>query len=104
MVICALRFAGRVRRWLFMTAHRPLFASHGRNSRFDPAGDHSFSTIHVGTDVHLGMRLTLNATRSTIRIGNKVLFGPGVTIRGGSHRTDLVGRFMFDVTESPRTS
>jgi len=85
-----------------MAAYRPLFASHGRNFRFDPAGDYSFSTIHVGHDVHLGMRPTLNATISTIRIGNKVIFGPEVIIRGGNHRTDLVGRFMSDVTEAEK--
>lgn len=93
---------GRVRRRLLMLFYTPLFGSHGRNFRFDPAGDYSFRSIHVGHDVHLGMRPTLNATRSTIRIGNKVIFGPEVTIRGGNHRTDLVGRFMSDVTEAEK--
>lgn len=94
-----LVLAKRIWRRLRMIVYRPLFGSHGRNFRFDPDGDYTYGTIHVGHDVHLGMRPTLNATRSTIRIGNKVLFGPEVTIRGGNHRTDLVGRFMFDVTE-----
>jgi len=85
-----------------MLLYRPLFAAHGRNFRFDPAGDYSYGTIYVGHDVHLGLRPFLNATRSTIRIGNKVIFGPEVTIRGGNHRTDLVGRFMFDVTEAEK--
>lgn len=102
MFISALRFAGRAKRWMLMMAYRPLFASHGRNFRFDPAGDYTFGTIRVGNDVHLGMRPTINATRSRIQIGNKVIFGPQVTIRGGNHRTDLVGRFMFDVTEGEK--
>jgi acetyltransferase-like isoleucine patch superfamily enzyme len=87
---------------MLMTVYRPLFGSHGRNFRFDPAGEYTFGTIHVGHDVHLGMRPTINATRSTIHIGSKVIFGPEVTIRGGNHRTDLVGRFMFDVTEAEK--
>ncbi len=98
-LICMAR---RLNRILLMTLYRPLFASYGRNFRFDPAGDYTYGSIHVGHDVHLGMRPTLNATRSTIRIGNKVVFGPEVTIRGGNHRTDLVGRFMFDVTEAEK--
>jgi acetyltransferase-like isoleucine patch superfamily enzyme len=82
-----------------MLMYRPLFAAYGRNFRFDPAGTYSFATIHVGNDVSLGMRPTLNATRSTIRIGNRVMFGPEVVIRGGNHTTTLVGRFMSDITE-----
>jgi acetyltransferase-like isoleucine patch superfamily enzyme len=92
----------RIWRRLRMLAYRPLFGSYGRNFRFDPDGDYTYGTIHVGHDVHLGMRPTLNATRSTIRIGNKVIFGPEVTIRGGNHRTDLVGRFMSDITEAEK--
>ena len=99
---CSLVFAKRVWRDLRMMLYRPLFRGYGRNFRFDPAGDYTYGTIHVGHDVHLGMRPTLNATRSTIRIGNKVIFGPEVTIRGGNHRTDLVGRFMFDVTDAEK--
>jgi acetyltransferase-like isoleucine patch superfamily enzyme len=37
------------------------------------------------------------ATESRITVGNKVLFGPGVTIIGGDHRTSDVGRFIYDV-------
>ena len=36
---------------------------------------------------------------STIKVGNKVMFGPGVTILGGDHRTNVVGTYMFDVHE-----
>lgn len=85
-----------------MLLYRPLFGSYGRNFRFDPDGDYTYRTIHVGHDVHLGMRPTLNATRATIRIGSKVMFGPEVTIRGGNHRIDMVGRFMFDVTDAEK--
>lgn len=77
----------------------PLFKSHGRNVRFDPDGFYSFENISLGTDVSLGLLATLLAGRSTIRIGNKVMFGPQVTVIGGNHNAAEVGRFMFDVTE-----
>lgn len=92
----------RIRRRLLMWCLRPRFAAHGRHFHFDPAGDYSFNNIEVGDDVHLGVRPTLNSTRSTIRIGNKVLFGPEVVIRGGNHTTSLVGRFMYDVSEAEK--
>ena len=98
----ALCLAERVKRRILMVIYRPLFASYGRNFWFDPAGDYSFANIYVGDDVFLGVRPSLSATRSKIVIGNKVMFGPEVTIRGGNHRTDLVGRFMGDVTEAEK--
>lgn len=77
----------------------PLFASHGVRFSFDPDGMYSFSTISVGNHVSLGARSTLIATRSRITIGNYVMFGLELAIRGGNHRTDLVGRFMTTVRD-----
>jgi acetyltransferase-like isoleucine patch superfamily enzyme len=80
-----------------MRLYLPLFVSHGRNFWFDPDGEYSFDTITVGNDVSLGLRPSLIASRSSIRIGNKVMFGPEVTIHGGNHTTIYLGRFMKDV-------
>lgn len=85
-----------------MAVYRPLFAAHGRNFWFDPTGDYTFSNISVGNDVSLGLRPTLIAAVSKIVIGNKVMFGPEVVIRGGNHTTTFVGRFMCDVTEAEK--
>lgn len=81
---------------------RPLFGAYGKNFRFDPDGVYSFSTIFVGDDVFLGQRPILIASRSKIVIGNHVMFGPEVTIRGGNHRTDLIGRFMKSVSDNEK--
>jgi chloramphenicol O-acetyltransferase type B len=90
-------FAGKVLRRLKMYLHRSLFASYGRNFRFDPDGNYTYETISVGDDVSLGVRPTLMAAKSTIAIGNKVMFGPEVMIIGGRHNTEVVGQFMVDV-------
>lgn len=92
----------RVKRRLLMAVYRPLFASHGRRFWFDPAGEYSFASIYVGDDVSLGLRPTLSAPRSRIVIGNKVIFGPEVVIRGGNHTTSLLGRFIADVTDAEK--
>jgi acetyltransferase-like isoleucine patch superfamily enzyme len=87
----------KIRRRLLMYLYRPLFASHGCNFRFDPDGEYTYDTIHVGHDVNLGWRPILLASKSKIRIGNKVMFGPQVMIIGGNHNTSVVGQYMHDV-------
>lgn len=91
-------------RWraLLAALYRPRFAAHGKNFTFDPMGQYTFSAISVGDDVCLGDRACLVASRSSIVIGSHVMFGPDVTIRGGNHRTDLVGRFMKDVGDDEK--
>jgi acetyltransferase-like isoleucine patch superfamily enzyme len=81
----------------YATAGR--FAGYGKNFDFDPDGMYSYETITVGDNVTLGVRPTLLATRSTIRIGNNVMFGPGVTVRGGNHRFDVVGTPIRAITD-----
>jgi len=88
----------RVREYIL----RSLFYTYGREFRFDPDGVYSFRTISVGHHVNLGSRPILLATRSFIRIGDHVMFGPEVTVRGGNHRFDLVGRFMDTITEAEK--
>jgi len=87
----------RAMRRIRMYILRPLFGSYGKNFWFDPDGQYSFQNIHVGDNVSLGLRPTLIAVHSFIHIGNDVMFGPEVNIRGGNHRTDIIGRFMADI-------
>jgi acetyltransferase-like isoleucine patch superfamily enzyme len=90
-------FASRAWRRILMYLYRPLFAKHGRNFVFDPFGLYTFGTIFVGDDVNLGYRPILMAAKSTIRIGNHVMFGPEVVLIGGGHNTSVVGEFMTKV-------
>ena len=90
-------FIFKLYRRLIMHLLRPLFKSHGKNFVFDPFGSYTFRTISVGDDVAISSGATFSATDSTITIGNKVMFGPNVTIMGGNHNTSIVGRFIFDV-------
>jgi acetyltransferase-like isoleucine patch superfamily enzyme len=78
---------------------RSAFHSHGTNLRFDPDGVYTFDTIDIGNDVYIGPAPVFIAVESKIIIGNKVLFGPRVSIVGGNHNTHVVGKFMFDVKE-----
>ncbi len=89
--------AGGVRR-LCRVFVRPLFAECGRNVSFNPFDPFSYATIRIGNDVFIpsGARF---AAKKGIFIGNKVMFGANVTIRGGNHNTSVLGKFMADVQE-----
>lgn len=89
----------KVNRRLLMYLLTPLFKNHGKNFLFDPFGSYSYKTISVGDDVSFGIGATLWATESSITIGNKVMFGPNVTIMGGDHNASKIGCFMSDTHE-----
>lgn len=61
-----------------------------------------YDHIEIGNDVFIGDRASFIASIAYIHIGNHVMFGPNVTIRGGNHRTDLVGRYMKDIKENEK--
>ncbi|MFZ0533101.1 MAG: acyltransferase [Anaerolineales bacterium] len=78
---------------------RSAFRRHGKHFIFDPRDDFTYDTIEVGNDVSIGNGASFMASESNIIIGNKVLFGPNVTVIGGNHNTSVVGQFMYDVHE-----
>lgn len=89
----------RLRRRIFENIYKPLFGSYGKNFRFDPEGYYSYSNIYVGDDVSLGWKPVIMAALSEIRIGNKVMLGPNVSIIGGGHNITKSGLFMSDIHE-----
>lgn len=94
-----LLFLRRAWTRLLMLLLRPAFGRYGRNFIFDPHDHFNHGNIEVGDDVSLGTGAVLMATESKIRIGNKVMFGPNVTVVGGNHNTSQLGKFMYDVHE-----
>lgn len=86
-------------RRLKMIVLRPAFGNHGKNLIFDPDDHFNFNNIETGDDVSIGTGAIFLASESKIIIGNKVLFGPKVTVVGGNHNTSVIGKFMYDVLE-----
>lgn len=82
-----------------MYVMRPLFKKCGRGVIFSPYDHFTYDTIELGDDVTIGFGASFIATESSITIGNKVMFGPNVTIRGGNHNTSIIGKYMYDVHE-----
>lgn len=82
-----------------MLVLRAAFGRHGKHFIFDPRDVFTYHNIEVGDYVSIGSGALLLCAKSKIIIGNKVLFGPKVTIIGGRHNTSVVGRYMYDVHE-----
>lgn len=104
MIICrlfarSLVFFRRIKHKILAFLLRPAFQCYGKNFVFDPRDHFTFRNIEVGDYVSIGSGAVLLATESRIIVGNRVLFGPNVSIIGGNHNTSQVGRFLYDVHE-----
>lgn len=55
-------------------------------------------TITIGDSVYIGKGCFFQSTISKIHIGNHVMFGPNVSLLGGNHRIDIMGRYMKDIS------
>ena len=79
---------------------RSLFDSIGYNVVFNPLNStFSYRTISIGNNVGIGEGAFFYAALSHIYIGNNIAFAPNVTIRGGNHRYDIVGKWITDYKE-----
>jgi chloramphenicol O-acetyltransferase type B len=97
----SLSLPSRARRLLSGLALIERFGSHGKNFVFDPDGTYTYESIHVGDNVDLGLRPTIMAPLGGVRIGSNVILGPEVAIRGGNHRTDVVGSTIAAAKKVP---
>ena len=97
LIASSILIVHKIIRRLYMYVLRNKFKKVGPNFIFNPYDNFSYETIEVGEDVYIGPGATLNASNSGILIGNKVMFGPNVTIMGGDHNFSTLGKYMFDV-------
>jgi len=98
-IVKLLLFFSKVLRRLRMLAYRKLFKKVGSNFFFNPSDLFSYQTITVGDDVYIGPGAKFSASVSSITLGNKIMFGPNVTIMGGDHNTTVVGSYMYDIKD-----
>lgn len=73
------------------------FRKCGINVLFYPIkSEFSYKNIIIGNNVFIGNGASFISSISLIQIGNNVLFGPNVSIRGGNHSSHIIGKLMFD--------
>jgi len=87
----------KIRRRIKMLSLRPGFRSVGKRFIFDPYSTFTYQNIIVGNDVFIGEGAHFSATNSMITIGDKVMFGPNVTMMTGDHNTSVIGKYMKDI-------
>jgi maltose O-acetyltransferase len=75
------------------------FASCGRDVFVGPKCTFNESHLFLGNHIFIGERASFMAAVANIYIDDYVVFGPNVTIRGGDHRTDVVGKHIIEVKE-----
>ena len=79
------------------------FSSCGKNVRIGMNCSFSgIANIAVGDNVSLGFGTRFLTTRAKVSIGNHVMFGPGVSIITGNHRTDVVGKYMDEIRDTDK--
>lgn len=68
----------------------------GNNVYISPHVYFNVKDFEIGNDVYIGRGCIFQSTHGSIRIGNKVMFGPGVHIHGGNHKFSLKDVAMYD--------
>jgi acetyltransferase-like isoleucine patch superfamily enzyme len=90
---------------ILMILCRSQFARCGKHVYFYPTkSELYYKTIEVGDNVYIGPGAMFLASNSLIKIGNKTLFGPNVSIIGGNHSTHLIGKLMADYKLSDKVA
>jgi acetyltransferase-like isoleucine patch superfamily enzyme len=84
---------------LFRFFFQSCFKKCGANVKFNYRDTFTYRNISVGNDVYIAPGAVFLSADSEIFVGNKVLFGPNVTIITGDHPMDLRGRYIADITE-----
>lgn len=62
----------------------------------------TYQSMDVGNNVYIGYHADFVASRSKIIIGDHVVFGPHVSIRGGDHRFDIPGRYIDSIKDDEK--
>jgi len=58
--------------------------------------------LSVGDGTSIPKGCTIYCTEAPLTIGRKVIFGPRPTIITGDHRTDIIGKYIIDVTTNEK--
>lgn len=59
--------------------------------------------LSIGDNTSIPKGSTIYCTIAPLTIGSKVIFGPKPTIITGDHRTDIIGKYIIDVTDNEKS-
>ncbi len=76
-----------------------IMGAHGSNVRIEGTCNITAKNVYCGNNVFIGSGGVFISSVADIHIGNNVMIAPNVMIVTGNHRTDVIGKYMIDVTE-----
>lgn len=88
----------RIYNKIYIPRYKKQMGAYGERVFFSPMNsEFVHENMCIGNDVHIAYHADMVASKSKIVIGDHVVFGPHVSIRGGDHCTDVVGKFVDKV-------
>lgn len=92
-----------INRFIVCPMKKGLTSKCGYNVKLGPGVKAAgWENISFGNNVFIGEKSLFLTTRARLIFGNNIMTGPNITIVTGNHRTDLMGRYMIDVTNSEK--
>ena len=82
-----------------MALKKSMFARCGKNVYVGKGGSFIYKNVFLGNNVFIGPKAMFLCLLAKIYIGDNVMFGPHVFIITGSHRLDVIGKYMIDVKD-----
>ena len=88
---------------IFIKSCKKKMLNCGNDVYFSPFDSiFTYESMYVGNHVSIEYHADFVATNSKIIIGDHVVFGPHVSIRGGDHRFDIPGRYIDSIKEGEK--
>lgn len=92
-----------IRRFIAEPVIKHSFKKCGKNVRVQSGFKISgIENLSVGHNVALGSNMCILTTRAQVIMGNYIMFGPNVTIITGNHRIDVIGKNMYEITDTEK--
>lgn len=85
-----------------MPFRKAMLKKCGKNVFIDNKNNIMYKNVSLGNNVSIGKNCTFICGIANIIVGDDVMFAPNVTVVTGSHRYDIVGKTMKEITEKEK--
>lgn len=87
---------------VYVPVMKMQLGSHGSHVNIGKGARGTWENVHTGSYVSIGVNCLLLSTRAQIKIGDYVMFGPNVSVITGNHRTDVIGKRMYEIKDADK--
>lgn len=85
-----------------MPCKKAMLCKCGKNVLISEKTSIIYKNCCVGNNIYIGPNCNFICGLAKIVIGDNVMFAPNVTVVTGSHRYDIVGKYMKDIDNSQK--